>query len=252
MSDFPKFGSIPRLNKPIVITEKIDGTNGLVSVESLYQDGRFDDARFSTHTTGADGVTYAVYAGSRNRWISPYDDNFGFAQWVHDHAHDLVNLGVGKHYGEWWGKGIGRNYGLDHRRFSLFNVSRWSDETRDPVGETRPKCCGVVPVVLLADGATMSIDVEIALSMLKTFGSFAVPGFDRPEGVVVYHTAANALFKVTLEGDNHKAVLKVRPGALTAAGANPLPSWPAPWDVNATSVVSFGAGLALVGAGRAP
>ncbi len=32
-------------------------------------------------------------------------------------------------------------------------------------------------------------------------GSKAAPGFDNPEGVVVFHTANSSLFKVTLEGD---------------------------------------------------
>ena len=55
-----------------------------------------------------------------------------------------MELGVGQHFGEWWGFGIQRGYGLHERRFSLFNTGRWSDPA------VRPACCGVVPV--LADG----------------------------------------------------------------------------------------------------
>lgn len=39
------------------------------------------------------------------------------------------------------------------------------------------------------------------LQNLRIAGSVAAPGFDRPEGIVVYHTAANQCFKVTLEND---------------------------------------------------
>jgi hypothetical protein len=44
-------------------------------------------------------------------------------------------------------------------------------------------------------------DVDTALESLRINGSYAVPGFDRPEGVVVYHTASRTLFKKTLEKD---------------------------------------------------
>jgi hypothetical protein len=44
-------------------------------------------------------------------------------------------------------------------------------------------------------------NINSALVDLGLYGSSASPGFYRPEGVVVYHTAANELFKVTLEND---------------------------------------------------
>lgn len=43
-----------------------------------------------------------------------------------------------------------------------------------------------------------------ALDRLRAHGSLAVPGFLRPEGVVVYHIAANMGFKVTLEKDEER------------------------------------------------
>jgi hypothetical protein len=78
---------------------------------------------------------------SRSRWITPDDDNFGFAAWVEANRDELLTLGPGRHFGEWWGSGIQRGYGLPkgEKRFSLFNVSRW--------GESRPACCHVVPVL---------------------------------------------------------------------------------------------------------
>jgi hypothetical protein len=174
--EFREFEKISRLNRDVVVTEKIDGTNGLVWVSD-------------------DGLT--VRAGSRSRWITPESDNFGFARWVEDHADELRLLGPGYHYGEWWGSGIQRRYGLTEKRWSLFNVARWGDDA------ARPKCCHVVPT--LASGMGLA-DVEgsavgDALRLLRTAGSQASPGFMKPEGVVVYHTAARTLFKVTLERD---------------------------------------------------
>ena len=169
--EFRKFPKIPRFNREIIITEKIDGTNGVVYVD--------EDLR--------------VFAGSRKRWLVIEKDNFGFAAWVEEHEDELKELGPGFHYGEWYRQGIQRNYGLDHRRFALFNVHRWADPNR------RPACCDVVTV--LKRGLIDPDLIYDALDYLRHRGSAIVPGFMNPEGIVIYHTAANQLFKITLEGD---------------------------------------------------
>ncbi len=175
MNELPTFEAFPkiaRLNREVVVTEKIDGTNACVYV-------------------GADG---AVMAGSRSRWITPEDDNAGFAKWVKLHEEELrVGLGIGTHFGEWWGAGIQRRYALTEKRFSLFNVAKWSDPA------VRPSCCHVVPE--LARGLDIRAETERALEWLRAYGSVAAPGFMRPEGVVIFHTASSAIFKVTLEQD---------------------------------------------------
>ena len=56
--EFVKFDKIARLSRTIVITEKIDGTNGLIAIG--------DDGEFQV--------------GSRSRWITPENDNMGFAR----------------------------------------------------------------------------------------------------------------------------------------------------------------------------
>ncbi|MBZ9973538.1 RNA ligase family protein [Mesorhizobium sp. BR1-1-12] len=170
MDEFIPFPKIPRLKRGCVITEKIDGTNAQVVV-------------------GEDGT---VRAGSRNRWITPEDDNFGFARWVAEHADGLRELGPGQHFGEWWGLGIQRGYGLHERRFSLFNAGRWSGE--------RPVCCGVVPVLYAGDFSTEAVDET--MRNLKATGSYAAPGFFSPEGIIVYMTAARHTYKVLAENDN--------------------------------------------------
>lgn len=169
--EFVAFPKLARLRRNITITEKIDGTNAAIGI-------------------GEDG---SVWAQSRKRLITPGDDNFGFARWVTEHADELLGLGEGLHFGEWWGSGIGRRYGLDEKRFSLFNTSRWTN------AEDRPACCHVVPV--LAQHTFSGDVVENAMVALREHGSVAVPGFMRPEGVVVFHHHANVMFKATLEGD---------------------------------------------------
>jgi len=169
MSEFVPFPKIPRLSREIIVTEKIDGTNSQVFID---EDG-------------------SIMAGSRNRWLTLDNDNFGFARWVEDNREELLALGPGRHFGEWWGAGIQRRYNQDTKRFSLFNVSRWNDE--------RPACCDVVPTLFRGEFSQEAID--LALEELRIEGSRAAPGFMRPEGVIVFHVAANMGFKKTLEKD---------------------------------------------------
>jgi len=173
VAEFQEFPKIPRLNRTVVITEKIDGTNACVVVS--------DAPTFEERI---------VTAQSRSRVITPEDDNFGFAAWVKENEATLRQLGPGYHYGEWWGLGIQRGYGLQERRFSLFNVSRW--------GKARPACCHVVPVLAIWNGFAA---VDQAVAKLRTEGSVAAPGFMQPEGVVAFHGHSGTLFKVTLEKD---------------------------------------------------
>ncbi len=178
MSDvqFEPFPKIARLQRTCTITEKIDGTNA-----QLFFD--------------ADGV---LHVGSRNRWLTPgkATDNYGFAGWAFDHAPALFEtLGAGRHYGEWWGGGINRGYGLHERRLSLFNPKRAGIDFA-AVGLPN---VGVVPQLYVGEFNTDS--VFNLLDLLAAFGSSAAPGFMNPEGVVVFHHHARQLFKVTL-GDN--------------------------------------------------
>jgi hypothetical protein len=192
-----------------VITEKIDGTNSAVVVSETspynYGDEEIVGPGIVINTDGhrLDGwQPVFVYAQSRKQVISPEQDNFGFAKWVREHARELaMGLGVGVHFGEWWGSGIQRKYGLDHKRFSLFNTARWNGLEYNDDGTRRPDCCHVVPV--LAEAETFAVDAVIgALASLEDDGSRAAPGFMDPEGVVVYHKAGNLLFKATIKGDD--------------------------------------------------
>lgn len=180
---FPKMG---RLYREIIITEKIDGTNGQILI---------DDAGFADGQQVAIVDGLAIWAGSRTRWLdnTSKGDNFGFAKWVTENQIDLVKLGIGQHFGEWWGLGIQRGYGLDHKKFSLFNSTRWKDS------KDRPACCDVVPT--LYNGLFDERPIKAALEYLKARGSVAAPGFMEPEGIITYHTAAGVGFKTTIKDD---------------------------------------------------
>ena len=104
-----------------------------------------------------------------------------------------MRLGSGRHFGEWWGQGIQRGYGLEEKRFSLFNKHRWNEKTK-------PKYCHVVPIISTFDVFDTNI-VCLALNLLREFGSHAAPGFKNPEGVIVYHPHGNILIKETFKGD---------------------------------------------------
>lgn len=207
VTEFEEFGKIARLSRACIITEKIDGTNAQVWIErDPHSDGDMERSTYGGLCVFHEktGEFYRIQAGSRNRWITPEDDNFGFAKWAYDHARELVDgLGEGRHFGEWWGSGIQRGYGLKggEKRFSLFNTSRWVERSHfEPLDgqQLAPECCYVVPV--LYRGLFTTTAVEQALEVLRG-GSVASPGFARPEGVIVYHEAARAFFKKTLEKD---------------------------------------------------
>jgi hypothetical protein len=190
--EFTPFPKMARLSRDMLVTEKIDGTSGCIYV-------------------GADGE---FNVGSRTRWITPEQDNHGFARWAYDHKDELVTgLGPGRHFGEWWGSGIQRGYGLSkgEKHFSLFNVQRWclhgeepqriitGDPRQEKYQEALPACVGLVPI--LYRGLFDLREVDSCLLLLEQHGSWAVKGFMNPEGVVVFHVAANICFKKTLKHD---------------------------------------------------
>jgi len=172
--EFVSFPKIPRLHKDCVVTEKIDGTNGLIYITD-------DDEMF---------------VGSRNRWLTEDADNFGFHRWAMKNRNELMKLGAGRHHGEWWGSGIQRGYNLTkgEKRFSLFNVNIWNEENK-------PECCYVVPT--LYTGEFDTVEIERVMNELQEKGSAAVPGFMNPEGVMVYMESAKHYFKAPFD-KNHK------------------------------------------------
>lgn len=185
MEIFKPWPKTPRIeNKKEVYTEKIDGTNACIIIDfSETAHNPLESCIVSGDLNSTDIGVWAIYAQSRNRMITPEDDNFGFARWVRDHADDLFYLGEGYHYGEWWGAGIGRRYGMEEKVFSLFNTRRWG-----PHNPNTPACCRVVPTI-------HANSLEEARKQLIEGGSLAAPGFMNVEGVIVYEYNTDSYWK---------------------------------------------------------
>lgn len=172
--EFKAWPKTPRLFRDIVVTEKIDGTNAAIIVT---EDGE-------------------VGAQSRKRIITPgkQTDNYGFAGWVEENRRELADLlGPGYHYGEWWGKGIQHGYGIEEKRFSLFNVHRYSKIAEDSGDLLR-----VVPT--LYQGPYSEDAIRECIDALACCGSAAEPGA-KAEGVIVFHSASGQVYKVLIEHD---------------------------------------------------
>lgn len=215
MTEFKPFPKMARLNRECLVTEKIDGTNASIFISETTDDERGPLSWDQQKIIAVVG-DMTIRAGSRTRWITPSDDNFGFAAWANQNRDELIGLGVGHHFGEWWGSGIQRGYGFKNgeRFFSLFNALRWVEhdmftypiENPDPKAppkftEKAPACCRVIPILYSGLFDTARVDYE--LDVLHKFGSQVAPGYMNPEGIVVFHIAGNVGFKKTLI-DDHK------------------------------------------------
>lgn len=216
--EFTPWPKTPRWESDWIVTEKIDGTNSAVKIIPLKD---LSYIRPSSGVTCAEDIIlmdhvgndkavaiarnenewYVVLAQSRNRFITPEDDNYGFAAWVRDNAMELVRLlGVGTHFGEWWGHGIQRGYGLvkGDRRFSLFNVVRYGYIHAEDLSKI--PALGVVPTIDTfseAFHAENGVDFAIdeCIRYIEREGSTAAPGWDKPEGIIAFHKRSGQTFK---------------------------------------------------------
>lgn len=157
ITEFRPWPKIPRATgEKVTITEKLDGTNACIVIQG--------------------GEVVGVQ--SRKRFITPDDDNYGFATWVEEHKAELLKLGEGYHYGEWAGLGIQKNpHNLTEKKFFLFNTFRWNSNNPN-----RPSCCEVVPT--LYQGELHSDYIDSVLLKLKQ--SSIQEGYTA-EGIVIYY-----------------------------------------------------------------
>ena len=234
---FTPFKKIPRLNRNVIITEKIDGTNAQLFIEEWGPGAPGADERDGDALCKyVDGYTpaYRFLVGSRSRWIVPERDNAGFARWAFENAEELIKLlGPGRHFGEWWGQKVQRSYDLKEKRFSLFNTTRWGTRARyiDPrcmvtpdvvehkfhKGQKMCQCCESQDALDAEVGGVQLRSVPLlykgpwfhegtwapatTIEELRKNGSSAAPGYMDPEGIVVFHEASGELFKVTIKND---------------------------------------------------
>lgn len=175
--EFKPWPKIPRFHGIFgrcIITEKIDGTNASILVYPK-ENGDLD-----------------LKIGKRTSWITPDNDNFGFARFVENNRDEFLKLGVGHHFGEWFGNGIQRGYGLREKRFALFNSRRWHDGNPN-----RPQCSESVKE--LYSGVFSFEVLEEVTEKLRVEGSSQVPGYMSPEGVVVYLQDIDQMVKWTFD-----------------------------------------------------
>jgi len=196
MTEFKAYPKTPRLFRDVVVTEKIDGSNAGIQIIPVSDGVNGPDICWSA----TEDTKMRVVAQSRKRIIVPGDDNFGFAKWVQENQVGLAtHLGEGTHYGEWWGSGIQRGYGLPkgEKRFSLFNVKRWGQ-----VDLTAVPGLHVVPT--LYEGPFDQDVINSLVDELRRDGSFAPGLLNRgfhAEGVIVFHSASGQVYKVLCEND---------------------------------------------------
>lgn len=207
--NFPGMPPTARLHRPWIITEKINGTNGLIAIsndlataESIGWPMPLANYTVLDESNDLGWQRIGVWAGSKNQWLGPDGDNFGFGGWVKENAVLLADLlGPGLHRGEWWGSGIQTGYDLPkgEKRFSFFNTSRWDDRSLlldlDIGLDVVPKIHDNV------DGHDLNEAVIASLALLEQFGSLASPGFMRAEGIVAFQPASQTSFKATIHND---------------------------------------------------
>lgn len=196
---YPSFSSIERLeNIYCVISEKIDGTNGLIQIDYKYD---WNGQRYDDHL---------VQFGSRNRYITTTDDNAGFANYFTPHiasictlAESLINYGDNDNpkqdwpiyiYGEWFGKGIQRGYGLDEKYFMPFS----SFYAEHMIKAGIPNI--MMPNIMYTGKFSLEV-VDNCMNRLTSGGFHTlITNYDYPEGVVIYFPKYNFRLKQTFEG----------------------------------------------------
>lgn len=209
--DFKAFPKVPRLFREVVVTEKIDGTNAQVLIQEIL-DGVDPTSHDTIRAIMPDLRAYAIKAGSRSRWLSRTEDNFGFFQFVHENRWALVRaLGTGRHHGEWFGRGIQRGYGMKHRCFAVFNQDYEFEPVKDADGNV---IIDKVPCAGRRDAQEQPEFLGNLITMLslvpkvdsKTDGQpTQLPyGTGPMEGFMLYFPKANVTFKITTDGDGHK------------------------------------------------
>lgn len=224
MGQFRKWSSTPRWHKGLRVYEKIDGTNGCVIVQRV---GLTDLGMVPKDAVAvlddSQEFGYWVRAQSRSRIITPGNDNFGFAKWVHDNSWALAHvLDQGYHYGEWFGEGIQKNpLGIEGRRFYLFHAWYWArPENALKLSQSGVTGLGHVPVLhdpdthgeatwetipaIMDDLAWYGTKVEGAVGVVSGY-AHEPDTMARPEGIIVWHKDTQQKYKILLDNDSvHK------------------------------------------------
>lgn len=198
---------IPWLFSDVILTEKLDGHTAMIHIERVK---RLPRSRVSlvrptdvvvSHPAKMDDYTgktartevWRVWAQNQVRPLQVNHDMSGLAAWVDRHAAELVRvLGPGVHSGTWWGYKIRRGYGLfpDDRRFSLFNTERWSH-----LNGTQVPGLYCAPILWQDTLGPDTLKQFLRVLDRASKMSAAVPGWECPQGVILYHRDGNMMFQ---------------------------------------------------------
>ncbi len=161
---FPK---IPRIeNVTFEVTEKLDGTNGVVQVTDSLE----------------------VLVGSRNRWLDKHNDNHGFFNWVMEREDIFKGFGQGIYRGEFIGKGIQRTYGLLDKHFYLFDLSLEEKTSWAPDGSN----IHIVPYL----GWISLFEIEDIINYTGEHLTSEINRIYKSEGVMLYSRELDRYIKV--------------------------------------------------------
>ena len=189
LNAYPKYPKTHRLeNINCIISEKVDGTNGLIH-------GIYDSKTES----------FKVKFGSRTRYLNPEvkdGDNFGFASFylpykklfkklfnsLREEHSDLCDIKI---YGEWFGKGIQRGYGLENKYFMPFNKYYAAFLQQGSIPNI------IEPYIFCECKYNIQESLD-AMSLLRANGSYLIPGYDNPEGIIINFRDLDIRFKETI------------------------------------------------------
>ena len=179
---FPKIKRLTKFNPlEVTITEKIDGTNGCVVIEN----GELS------------------FVQSRNRIITPDDDNYGFAKWAWANKDALASFGNGYHYGEWAGEGIqGNPRGLTGKVFYLFNTYKYENMGEEKRNSLPPNC-SPVPTVGSDLQEYSNATIHESMNMVQTWADYY---HYKPEGIMVFFHNFGTYMKHTFDNPEGKWV----------------------------------------------
>ena len=168
-----EFQPWPKISRSVlgdcVMSMKMDGTNACVIIE--------------------EGKIVGVQSRKRMINVGKDNDNFGFASYVSQNEAKFLQLGEGRHYGEWAGLGIQKNpHNLENKQFFLFDTRRW--------GEHNPPPEGINVVEVLYQGEYTKSKVDEVMNELKTRSE--TEGW-KAEGIVVYFPKLSTMEKHTFE-----------------------------------------------------
>lgn len=168
-----EFQSWPKIPRAVlgdcVMTMKMDGTNACVIIE--------------------EGKVVGIQSRKRMINVGKDSDNYGFASYVVQNMDKFLELGEGKHYGEWAGLGIQKNpHNLENKQFFLFDTRRWGPHNKPPEG------INVVEVLYQGEYTRSTVDDVMYNLRTRAHNEGWVA-----EGIVVYFPKLQAMEKHTFE-----------------------------------------------------